>query len=154
MHGRGYSIVINQSVGAVMDLIEILAGTNKGFAILSASLTQETSESSEQLAIAIWRLSASGSGGGTAPTARALDENETQGFGGTIEVGNTTQGTRATTEPLLREGFNALSGWKYVPVPEERIDVSGGGRMAIALVAAPAIVTPLSMTLSMTVREY
>jgi hypothetical protein len=47
-----------------------------------------------------------------------------------------------------------LSGWKYVPVPEERIDVSGGGRMAIALVAAPAIVTPLSMTLTMNVREY
>jgi hypothetical protein len=32
--------------------------------------------------------------------------------------------------------------------------VSGGGRIAIALIAAPAIVTPLSMTLTLTLREY
>lgn len=154
MIGRVYAIEVPAlSVSAASDLLEIVAGTGKPFDILSAIITQETSESSEQLALALYRLSASGTGG-TAVTPRPTDANNAQAFGGTATKARTASGARSPAESLWREGQNVLNGWRYVPTPEERIDVTSAGIVAIALINAPAVVTPIIVSIIVNVMEY
>jgi hypothetical protein len=151
-HGRSYSLVFEAiSVSAAGDLLEITAADDKGFEILSMVVTQETSETSEQLALAIYRNSAGGTGG-SAVTALALDANNAQAFGGTVKRNMTAPGARSPAGALWREAQNILNGWRYVPVPEERIDVQGNGILAVNLPTAPSV--PMTLSLTLTVREY
>jgi hypothetical protein len=48
----------------------------------------------------------------------------------------TAEGT--DTDLMYSEGFSVLTGFRYLPIPEERIDVEGGDFIALQFLTAPA----------------
>lgn len=52
---------------------------------------------------------------------------------------------------LYRDGFNVLNGWLYLPVPEERVLITGGGIVALRF---PIAITSESYEAGMIWREY
>lgn len=68
-------------------------------------------------------------------------------FGGTVERNNTTLATGGTPLTLYAGTFNVRSGLLYVPTPECRPVISGGGRLVVRLLAAPADELTMSGTM-------
>ncbi len=128
-----YTITMEaQPVTLAATLIQINAASNRMLVLLYAEVTQEVSETSEQLAVQILKVTTAGTG--TAATPRPVEEN--QGAAGfTATTDHTVEGTASTV--LRRTGGNILNGWIYQPVPESRLWVPVSGRLAIRLPTAP-----------------
>jgi hypothetical protein len=63
-----------------------------------------------------------------------------------VQVSTTATGYTATGEGtdgdvLYQDNFNILNGWLWLPVPEERIWVKGGGIIALKYPASPPAAT-------------
>jgi hypothetical protein len=56
---------------------------------------------------------------------------------GTALTGYTASAEGTDTDLLYRDAFNDLNGWLYLPIPEERITVTGGGFVGMKLLLAP-----------------
>lgn len=147
--GRMYVATFDAvSVSAVQDLFEIVAPSDAVVRIHSIDISNEVSETSEQLAIRLRRgegAVTSGSGGSTntpEPTS-----NGDPAFGGTVEINNTTPmvaGSGAIKE-FGRYGYNVVGGgFSWVPTPECRIDISPGDRFVVNLPTAPTSALTMS----------
>lgn len=139
---RVYSAVFaGVSVSVAQDLLEINAPSTGVVRILEVHISDDTSETSEQLPFQMHRASTSGSGG-TAPTARPLDDGY-GAFGGTVEVNNTTRGTAGNI--LRRRSENMLNGLHWIFADEkERPVISPSGRLIVGLETAPAAARTMS----------
>ncbi len=140
--------VLNKAVtvSTAITVIQLKAGANNGITILRASATQTSSTTSAQAEIALIRKSAAATvtaavdASDNTATIIRRDPNQsaasatlsTSGTGITATV----EGTDANT--VLREGFNVLNGWLYIPVPEERIFVPPAGIIGLKFPTAPA----------------
>jgi hypothetical protein len=145
--GDVYTIVnAAVTISTAITLIQIKAGANNGFRILRAVLTQRGSTTSVQESIALVRKSAAATvtaaidATDSTATICKQDPNQpaasaTLSTSGTGITG-TSEGTDANQ--ILREGFNVLNGWLYLPTPEERIFVPSGGIIALKFMNAPA----------------
>jgi hypothetical protein len=130
--GRVYTILLeNIAVSTLRTLIEFTAPGTKSCVLLSGKVTQVNSETSTQEEVEIIRKTVAGTG--TAVTPAAHQDGDV--FGGTARVNCTVEGTLGTR--IKREGFNILNGWHYLPTPEERIPVPGGGILALRFAQAP-----------------
>lgn len=121
------------SVSAAKDLLRLSAPADGVVVIHEVTVTQEASETSEQVAIQLMRASTDGTG--TAATPRAL-ESGSPVFGGTAVINLTVDSTAG--DILRREAANLLSGYKYLPTPELRPVISPSGRFVVRLEDAPA----------------
>lgn len=146
--GRMYSALFEGvSVSAVQDLFELVAPTDAAVVVHRVEISQDGSETSEQLPIRMVRGEGSvtsGSGGST-PTARPLAKGDAA-FGGTVEANNTTRmvaGSGALI-PLARRAWNVLDRFLFTPTPEERIVISPGDRLTVELPVAPAAALTMS----------
>lgn len=129
------------------DLFTITCPSDSVVVVLSARWGQHSDEGdaeSEMLVIQISRYSATGSGG-TTPTPRPHDLGDNL-FGGTVELHNSTQGV--TIGVIYSDIVNIQAGWRYVPVPEERIYITPNEILAFELPIGPvdAINTDGSIT--------
>lgn len=135
--GRMYSVSNTvASITTAVDLIEINAPSTGIVILHSVDITQETEfadAQSEMLDFLIQRASTSGAAGAT-PTAAPLEGGDSA-FAGTVETGNTTQGTPGTV--VHRETAHVASGFHWRPTPEERIVIAPSGRIVIELGTAP-----------------
>ena len=141
-----YAAFQNISVAAVQDLFELLAPSNAPVEILRIHVSQNTSETSEQLRLEFRVVSGSptsGSAGGTI-TPEPADRAVTRAFGGTVERNNTTQLTGGTTELTWSEGFNMLSGFEWRATPEDVIRIAASEYFVVELPTAPASSTPMN----------
>lgn len=146
--GRLYAAVFEGvSVSAVQDLFELQAPADASVVIHRVTVTQEVSETSEQLPIQLKRGEGSvtsGSGGATV-TPTPLSKGDAA-FGGVVERNNTTQlavGTGAI-KIMHREGWNVLSGYDYRPTPEERPQISPSDYFVVSLPTAPGAALTVS----------
>lgn len=131
-----YSILMSAVVvSTARTLIQLNAPSTHALEIIRAWITQELSEVSTQEAIQILRVSTAGTG--TAGDERALRGSQVAQATGTTN--HTAEGTAG--DILLREGFNILNGFLYLPVPEERIYIPPSGRIALKFPVAPASAT-------------
>jgi hypothetical protein len=138
-----YSVVGDaQALAAAADLIEINAPSTAIVVLHEVHITQDTIETSEQMAFQIHRASTSGSGG-SAQTAVLLEEGSTA-FGGTCEKSNTSRGTEG--DILYRISENILNGVHIIFPPECRPVVSPSGRIVIGLESTPGASTTFSTT--------
>lgn len=140
--------VLNKAVTILtaITIIQIKAGANNGLVVLRASLTQQGSVVSAQEEVAFVRKSSAATVtaaiDATDNTATILKRDPNQATASatlsTTATGitGTSEGTDANT--ILREAFNVLNGWLYLPVPEERIYVPPGGILALKFLNAPA----------------
>lgn len=132
-YSRVYTaLMAGVAVTAAKDLMRLKADTDHILVIHQVDLTQEASETDEQLVAVLQRSTTDGTG--TTTTIVPHVEGDPT-FGGSC-VHNLTADTTAG-DVLLREGFNIKSGFFYLPPPELRIVVPPGGRFTLRLPTAP-----------------
>jgi hypothetical protein len=147
--GRIYSAVIDGiAVAAVCEIFFIAAPTDSVVVIHEIVITQDTSETSEQLPLNIFRTATNQSAKGTANTPTP-HEIGTPAFGGIVRTNILTAETFATeTTMIQRQSQNQLNGWHILPTPETRIVLSPTAGVAAYLVikldAAPSASIPIS----------
>lgn len=140
--------VLNKAVtvSTAITVIQIKAGANNGCEILRASVTQRGSTTSVQEDIAFVRKSSAATvtaavdaTDGTATIVKR-DPNQSAASAtlGTTATGITASGEGTDANVVLREGFNVLNGWMYLPVPEERIFIPPAGILGLKFLTAPA----------------
>lgn len=137
--GRMYSAVLDaQAVAAVCELFFIAAPSDAIVVIHEISITQDGSETSEQLPLNVFRTATDQAAKGAANTPAPLQSGDAA-FGGTVRTNILTAETFATeTTMLLRQSQNILNGWQILPTPECRIVLSPSGMLVIKLDAAPS----------------
>jgi len=128
------------SISAAKDLLRVIAPSDASLEIVRATVSQEDSETSSQVAAVIERTSTTGVG--TAVTAEPLAATLTStSFTGSA-VGNlSTRASSTSAGPpmVIDEGFNMVNGWFYLPVPEERISIAASSGFVLRLDATPAV---------------
>ncbi len=138
---RVYSAVFSGvSVSVVQDLFELTAGSGVVVRLHEVHISQDSAETSEQLAVSIKRImptATSGSGGSAVTPAKLAigDPSATS----TVERNNTTQASsNDQIVTMRRHGENVLNGWHWVFTPESRIDVPPSGMIVVSLENAPS----------------
>jgi len=141
MSGQVYTAVFESvTVVALQDLFEIIAPADAILEIMYWKITQEESETSEQLGYATKMAAGTyttGSGGTTPTPAKSMTGDPASGA--TAKVNNTTQavvgtGTLVTTR---REGENILNGVEWIYLPDDRPIISPTDAFIIGLMVAP-----------------
>jgi len=156
--GRVYTVGFNGvAVTAQQDLFEILAPADATVIVHDYQLSQDTEvgdAAEEQLAIIEKRGvgSVTSGSGGTTATPQPVEDGDA-GFGGTVEVNNTTKlaaGT-GTIETLQRRSWNVRVPFEKVYTPETRPKISPNNRWALELASTPA--DAITMSGSVTIEE-
>ncbi len=129
----GVYVVIfeNTSISTARTMCQVNAASGRPLEVIRAWVTFN-STTSTAIEVAIKTVSTAGTG--TSFTARTIRDGG-QSFGGTMTTNHTAEGT--LTDRKIREFVNHLQGFMYLPVPEERIRITGGGRVALELPTAP-----------------
>ena len=135
---RKYTVGITAlSVSAEADLIAITAASTCAVCVTRAAITQGGSVTSEQNLAVVSRASTNNSTGATTLTARPFEVGDPAAASTVIysipNVLNTLTGN-----PLEHEGFNWVSGYLWVPAPEERIWIPPSGILVLRLANAPS----------------
>jgi hypothetical protein len=133
-------------VSTAISVIQLKAGTVNACLILRASATQRGSTTSVQEDIALVRKSAAATvtaaidaTDGTATIVkRDTGQPAASAILSTSGTGITASGEGTNANVVIREGFNILNGWLYLPVPEERIYIPPSGIIALTFLTAPA----------------
>lgn len=144
-------------VSGARTLMYITAPSGKVVEILSASVTNETNETNEQLVAGLQRVTSLGSPTGTTVTPKP-HENGDQASGCTVKANITAS---EPTYPSVTynadipgafglEGFSSLGGWYFDPTPEERPTIGGAETMGLRLMNSP---TSLELAIRWTYRE-
>lgn len=143
--GRIYTAPLDAvSVAAVCELFFVAAPADACVAIHEIAITQDTSETSEQLPVRVFRTATDQSAKGTGITPAPLEAGD-PAFGGTVRSNILTAETFATeTTMLYCQSQNALAGWHWLFTPETRPILSPSGRLCVKLDAAPAASLPIS----------
>jgi hypothetical protein len=143
--GRKYVAALDGlSVSAVCELFNLIAPADACVALHEVVITQDTSETSEQLPVNIFRTATDQSAKGDANTPAPLEVGDAA-FGGTVRTNVLTGATFATeTTMLFRQAQNVLGGWHWLFTPEARPILSPSGKLCIKLDAAPSAALPIS----------
>lgn len=141
-YGDSYTVRHSAAISTAISAIQIAAGSASPFLILSGSVTQRGSTTSAQEEISFVRKTAAATVT-TAVVGTHVFKRSPNAPTPQLQLGTALTGVIATAEGtdgdiLWREGFNVLNGYKYLPVPEERILVAGGGIIALKFFTAPA----------------
>lgn len=131
-------------------LMYITVQSTKVVEILSASLTNESNETNEQLLCTFQRITTLGT-----PTKTdiipAKHENGDAAAGSTV-AGNVTaaEPTYTADTEIGREGFSSLGGWYFDPTPEERPNIPPSGNLGLRMISTP---TSFDAVVRVTFRE-
>lgn len=133
-------------------LAYITAGGGLPIEILSARITAQDEDTSEQMFAMLCRIVTLGTPTATAEVAKPTEE-------GSAAAGTTCEVNVTASEPTYDDisdaiasgGANKLAGWEYLPLPEERPIVAAGDSVGLKLIDALATATDL--TVEITFRE-
>lgn len=105
--------------------------------VLEASVTNDSSSTSQQIEVAMQTI-------GTLGTPTATSVTPAKSEAGDQASGSTVKGNVTASEPTYTastewgyEGANVLSGWFHQPIPEDRRYVAPGGSLGIRLLSTP-----------------
>jgi hypothetical protein len=141
MRAYDCNISAGSLTAAATTVWEISAGTQKLAILTRATLAQQSNTTSAQQGIQIARQSTNGTNV-TSPVATPADISDTA-ITAAVRGLCTTQGTIGAI--LYPDAFNWQNGWLYLPVPEERITVSGATTTSTGL---RTLTTPPAVTIS------
>ena len=123
---------------AIAELFFIQAPSDAALRVHEIKITQDASETSEQLPLSIFRTTTDQSAKGTAVTPNPLSTGDSA-FGGVVRRSILTAETFATEGAnIYNDSQNILNGWHILPTPETRLDISPSGRLVIKLETAPS----------------
>jgi hypothetical protein len=144
--GAVYSVVMsNQTIIASSEMVTISTAAAIGtrasnIRLLRAWCGQIESETSQQLGIQlVLQASAFGTFTATTPTPHVIGGAASGITGGTAQAAATagtdsSANAAGTKTIILSDGFNNLTGWLWVPTPEERILVPAGTCITLAMI--------------------
>lgn len=149
------SLAAGQTISTAITVLQLKAGAAAPIEILRMSLTQKGSTTSAEEKIAVVRKTAAATvtaavAGTTLVKPRTNDPVAAASLG-TAATGYTGTAEGTDGDELIHDGFNVLTGWLYLPIPEERIWIPGGGILALKFLTAPA---SQEWHASITFREY
>lgn len=134
---RKYTVGVTAlSVNAEVDLIAITAASTCAVCVTRAAITQGGNVTSEQNLAVISRASTNNTTGATALTPRPFEVGDPVAASTVYSVPNVLN--TLTGNPLEHEGFNWVSGYLWVPAPEERIWIPPSGVLVLRLANAPS----------------
>lgn len=141
-YGDTYTVRHSASVSTAITVVQIAAGTAVPLLFLSGSATQRGSTTSAQEEMSFVRKTAAATVT-AAVVGTHVFKRSPNAPSPSLQLGTALTGVIATVEGtdgdiLWREAFNVLNGYKYLPVPEERIIVAGGGIIGLKFFTAPA----------------
>lgn len=138
-------------LAAAKTLAYITAPADKIVEILSASVTNATNETNEQIEITFQRVTTLGT-----PTATTLTPSKHEP--GDQAAASTVKGNVTASEPTYTadteigyEGVASLSGYYFKPMPEERPTVLGQTTLGLRLLSTT--ITAIDAIVSITFRE-
>lgn len=113
--------------------------------ILSARITAQDEDTSEQLMAELNRIATLGTPTATTITAKPTEEGSAA-FGGTVKSNVTASEPTYDDESqaIASGGANKLAGWEHVPLPEERAAIAPGDTVGLRLIDALANSTDLT----------
>lgn len=137
-------------VSAAQDVFEIVAPADSRVAIREIRLGQYSDvgdAAAEMLSVRIIRgYTTSGSGGSSVTPVNLAPESGALAASSTVEANNTTVALNGTGVVLLADSFNIAGGFRYYPVPDERIQVGVSQRLVVRI-TAPTDALTMSGTL-------
>ena len=126
-------------VSAAQDVFEIVAPASSRLTIREIRLGQYSDPGdaeAEMLSVQIIRgYTTSGSGGSAVTPVNFSPVSGAASPVATVERNNTTVAQDGTGAVLLADTFNVMGGWRYYPVPEERIEVGVSQRLVVRITA-------------------
>lgn len=145
------SVSIN-AVTTAKTLIYIVAPADAVLEILSARISCENENTSEQINAELNRIATLGSPTATALTPKPTEEGSAA-FGGTAYYNVTANEPTydAATDAISSGGDNKLGGWEYKPLPEERSVIKPGDVVGLRL--KDALANSSNLTAEIIFRE-
>lgn len=144
--GRLYAIKHEAvAVSGAISIIQLKAGAGCICKIHRVMVSQTGSTTSAQVRIQILRKSAAATVTSYTPLLLDTGDGAAKSVGGTTSTGITASGEGTDSDILISDTFNALSGWLYLPTPEERIVVPAAGFLALKFPANPALTITAQM---------
>lgn len=147
--GRVYvtAPIAGVAVTTAIQFFFIACPTDAVVFIEEINITQDASETSEQLVLRAFRTATDGSASGTANTPNPVNVGD-PAFGGTVRT-MLPAATLTVTTAFMREGQNVLNGWCWKGSYEDPLVVltpaaGTAGRFGLELVAAPGASTNFS----------
>lgn len=136
--GRVYAAPFNISAfgTAAGDILSLETSSTVPVSVHSIVIGQQDSETNEMLGLLLSRQATNGSGGAVA-AGEPLNAGDAAD-GTTIRAGDSTDASGATIE-LFRDTFSVLSGWQYLPAPEDRIIVPVSDVLTLAVLDVPVV---------------
>lgn len=129
------------TISTAISALQLKAGTNGPIEILRVWATQASSTTSAQCSAALVRKTAAATvtaaSAGTTLTKQNPVNPTADASLGTSASGITASAEGTDGEIAHVEGFNVLSGFNWLPTPEERIIVPQGGIIALKFLDAP-----------------
>ena len=136
---RKYSAAVTAvNVSTVpQDLFEIKSPASKVIKIHECRISQDGSAVSSQVRLRVSKLTATvtdGSGGST-PAAVAAEDGDSASAA-TVKANSTTQATTTGSKATwLSDAFNVLSGWLWLPAPEDQLVLSPNDACVVEVLA-------------------
>lgn len=133
------------SVTGAITIIQLKSGASSTCKIHRISVTQSASTTSAMTRIQVLRKSAAATVTSFTPLLLDAGDGAAKAVGGTAATGITASAEGTDGDILYQDSFNALTGWLYVPVPEERIVIGGGGIVGVKFPSAPTLTITCSL---------
>lgn len=138
--GRRYAIKHEAiAVAGAITIIQLKAGASNICRILRMEIGQSGSTTSAMVRTQILRKTATATVTSFTPLLLDTGDSAAKSVGGTSATGITASAEGTDGDILHSAVWNALSGYVYVPVPEERIIVPPAGFLAVKFPANPAL---------------
>jgi hypothetical protein len=152
MRGVFRAVDTISSVTTNKTLIYLTAPSDAVLEILSARITCQDEDTSEQIMAELNRINALGTPTATTITPKPTEEGSAA-FGGTAKSNVTASEPTYDSESdaIASGGANKLAGWEYVPLPEERPIISPSDNVGLRLI--DAIANSSDLTAEIVFRE-
>lgn len=125
------------ALSANKTVLLIQAASSCVIEIISASITNLDTETSEMLSVGLFHVTTLGSPTGTSVTPEKHEKLDATSVA-TCTGNLTAEPTLYSSNPVDKKGVSNLSGYYYDPIPEERPIVPPSGAMGLRILVAPA----------------
>ncbi len=139
------------NVTAAQPLLYLGVPTSSVIEILSARVSCQDENTSEQFLVTLGKVTGTVAGG-NALTPRVSEGGDIASTvtakGGETDITGLTQ--EGDSDAIASHGSNKLGSWEYVPLPEERVFISPSGEITLETQSA---ITSSSLTAEISFRE-
>jgi len=136
------------AVTTAKTLLYIETHATKPIEILSASITCQDEDTSEQIFAELNRIATLGTPTATTEVPKPTEEGSAA-YGGVCKANVTASEPTydGITDSIEAKGANKLGGWEYVPLPEERPIIAAADDVGLRLIDAIANSSDLTATI-------